>query len=228
MVEQRRMLPRAALVLLFITSLLAIPSYALGAVCNASAGPKHNFEFLAGYSPASSTWIGRTEDRKFALAGFMYSYKCWTTGPADISYTAGVLPLTFLFQPAQPNLRSVTRQIIPAHAVYGAAVLPVGFTAHFGRHALQPFFAMHGGIIASTEPIPVNAADASGLNFLFDLSPGVSIKISSHQTANNPTPTPLTSIRAWTIMLSFSAFHSCGDRKIEYDGRVGLSTACPH
>ena len=40
------------------------------------------------------------------------------------------------------------------------------------------------GIIASTEPIPVNAADASGLNFLFDLSPGVSIKISSHQTAN--------------------------------------------
>src|SRR5690242_1342899 len=133
--------------LLFIASPLAM-CQALGAVCNASAGPKHDFELLAGYSPASSTWIGRSEDRKLVLAGFMYSYNCWTAGAVDISYSVGALPLTFLFQPAQPNFRSVTRQVIPAHAVYGAAVLPVGFTAHFGRHAVQPLFALHGGIHA--------------------------------------------------------------------------------
>jgi hypothetical protein len=170
--------------LLFVAFSLAIPAHVIAAVCNASAGPKHDFEFLAGYSPASSTWIGRSEDRKLVLAGFMYSYKCWTAGAVDISYTVGAFPLTFLFQPAQPNFRSGTRQLIPAHAVYGAAVLPVGFTTHLGRRALQPFFGIHGGIIASTEPIPVNAADATGLNFLFDFSPGISIKISSHQAVN--------------------------------------------
>jgi hypothetical protein len=176
--------PRAAFTLLFIGALLAIPCHALGAVCNASVGPKHDFEFLAGYSPASSTWIGRSEDRRFALAGFAYSYKCWTAGAVDISYTVGVLPLTFLFLPAQPNFRSMMPQVIPAHAVYGAAMLPVGFTAHVGRHAVQPFFAIHGGIIASTEPIPVNTAEATGLNFLFDISPGVRIKINEHQAVN--------------------------------------------
>jgi hypothetical protein len=48
---------------------------------------------------------------------------------------------------------------------------------------VQPFFALHGGIIASTEPIPVNAPDATGLNFLFDISTGVRIRI-GRQTLN--------------------------------------------
>jgi hypothetical protein len=32
---------------------------------------------MAGYSPVASTLIGTTTDRRFLLAGFGYSYRCW-------------------------------------------------------------------------------------------------------------------------------------------------------
>ena len=63
-----------SLMLLLIAS---FPDEALATVCSALSAPRHDFQLLAGYSPVSSTWIGRTEDRKFVLAGFTYSYRCW-------------------------------------------------------------------------------------------------------------------------------------------------------
>ena len=174
-------IPQAAgvlsLVVLFITSL---PTHTLAAFCNATSPQKHDFQMLAGYSPASSTWIGKADDRKFALAGFTYSYRCWALHSADISYTTGVLPVAVMLQPALRNSRAFSPRVVPAHAVYGVGVLPLGFTAHFGRRAVQPFFEMHGGIIASTEPVPSNAPDATGLNFLFDLGPGLRFKIGDY------------------------------------------------
>jgi hypothetical protein len=135
---------------------------------------------MTGYSPSSSTWIGTTEDRRLVLAGFTYSYRCWSVRHVDISYTTGVLPVAVLLQPAMPDSRSLTPRIVRAHAVYGAAVLPVGFTAQFTRHAIRPFFETHGGIIATTEPVPINTPDATGLNFLFDFGPGIRFKMSDH------------------------------------------------
>jgi hypothetical protein len=135
---------------------------------------------MTGYSPSSTTWIGTTEDRRLVLAGFTYSYRCWSIRHVDISYTTGVLPVAVLLQPAMPDSRSLTPRIVRAHAVYGAAVLPVGFTAQFTRHAIRPFFETHGGIIATTEPVPINTPDATGLNFLFDFGPGIRFKMSDH------------------------------------------------
>jgi hypothetical protein len=165
---------------LLVLLVIALPIGASAAFCNSTAPQKHDFAFLGGYSPRSSTWIGATTDRKFVLAGFQYGYTCWTVGPADISYTPAVLPLTFLLQPAQTNYRTFAPPVIPAHTVYGAGVLPVGFTVHFGRHTVRPFFAAQGGIYASTEPIPIDAPDATGLNFLFDFGPGVSLRLGAH------------------------------------------------
>ena len=170
--------------------LAGFPERAAAAICNATAGPKHDFQFLAGSSPDSSTWIGVTEDRRFGLAGFMYSYRCWsaqtplTKTRVDVSYTAGVLPAAVLLQPALPNFRALTPSIIPAHAVYGVAVLPVGFTAYFGRRTVQPFLETHGGVIASAEPIPINATNATGLNFLFDFGSGVRFRIGDRRAIN--------------------------------------------
>src|SRR5215467_3847197 len=122
---------------------VCFPDRALAAVCNAMNGPKHDVQFIAGYSPASSTWIGTTEDRKFVLAGLTYSYRCWSLRQVDISYTTGVLPVAVLRQPAMPNFRSSTPRVVPAHSVYGVAVLPIGFTAHFGSSSVRPFFETH-------------------------------------------------------------------------------------
>lgn len=73
--------------------------------------------------------------------------------------------------------------IEPAHAVYGAAVTPVGFTVDFARrHRVFPFLQTNEGIIASSEPIPINVFGATGLNFLIDLGGGVRIKTGERRT----------------------------------------------
>ena len=83
------------------------------------------------------------------------------------------MPAAVLFQPGQ-----FLPQFVPAHAVYGLAVTPLGFTADFGRrHRVYPFLQTDEGIIASTEPIPINVTGATGLNFLIGLGGGVRIKI---------------------------------------------------
>ena len=53
----------------------------------------------------------------------------------------------------------------------------LGFTAEFGRHRrVYPYLETNEGIIASSEPVPVNIPGATGLNFLIDLGGGVRIK----------------------------------------------------
>lgn len=141
--------------------------------------PRHEFEFFGGYSPASSTLIGTTENRQFIAAGFEYSYRCWRGESWSVSLTPGVLPAAILVQPAQYVFSRIAARVIAPHDVYGFGVLPLGFTAHFARrHRLHPFLETRGGIIASTEPIPINAPDATGVNFLFDFGGGLQWKTS--------------------------------------------------
>lgn len=126
--------------------------------------PRHDFQFFAGYSPVAATLIGTTTDRRFVMAGFGYSYRCWAWPAVSISYSGELMPAAVLLE--------------PAHAVYGFAVTPLGFTADFGRHRrIYPFLQTDEGIIASSEPIPINVTGATGLNFLIDLGGGIRIKI---------------------------------------------------
>lgn len=132
-------------------------------------GARHDLRFLAGYSPVSATLIGTASDRRFVLAGFDYSYRCWGWQHASISYTGGLFPAAILLQP--------TQAFAPAHAVYGFGVTPLGFTFDFARNRkVYPFLETDEGIIASTQPIPENVPGGTGLNFLVDFGGGVRIK----------------------------------------------------
>lgn len=143
---------------------MILTSAAWGGVCSTDATePRHDFQFFAGYSPVSTTLIGTTADRQFLLAGFGYSYRCWVWPGVSIAYSGELMPAAVLFE--------------PTHAVYGFAVTPLGFTAEFGRrHRVYPYLQTNEGIIASSEPIPINVTGATGLNFLIDLGGGVRIK----------------------------------------------------
>jgi hypothetical protein len=57
---------------------LALPSILRGGFCSSDVGaePRHDFQFLAGYSPASIALIHGASDRRYVLAGFSYSYTC--------------------------------------------------------------------------------------------------------------------------------------------------------
>ena len=161
--------------------LAALP--ARGGLCSAPSGdPRHDFEFLAGYSPGSSTFlIGRAPDRRFAIAGFAYSYRCLLERSLAISYTGTVLPAAILFEPAETYYLGGSPAAefrYPAHAVYGAAVEPVGFTFEFARRRrLEPIVELGVGIVASTEPVPFNIPGGTGLNFLAELGGGVRWKL---------------------------------------------------
>ena len=142
------------------------------------ADTRHDFQFFAGYSPVSATLIGTTSDRRLVVAGFGYSYRCWIWPGVSIAYTGELMPAAILLQPAQ-----YLPQFVPSHAVYGFAVTPLGFTADFGRRRkIYPFLETDEGIIASSEPIPINIPDATGLNFLIDLGGGVRIKTGERHT----------------------------------------------
>jgi hypothetical protein len=138
--------------------------------CGSGAGPlRHQFSFLAGYSPQSATLIGTTTDRRFIMGAFEYSYRCWTSHGVATSFSFNMLPAAILLQP---------RETSPAHAVYGFGVSPIGFTFEPARrHTFQPFFELRGGIIASAERIPENVTDATALNFLIDFGGGVQWKM---------------------------------------------------
>ena len=155
---------------------LLLPMAARSAVCtDGLPGPRNDFQFFAGYSPASPTLIGSEPDRQLALAGFSYGYRCWTPGSVSIYYTAAVMPAAILRVPTETIYRFAppSARQVDAHSVYGFAVAPIGFTFEFGRRRVHPFLETIGGVIASTEPIPENQPDATGLNFLFDFGGGI-------------------------------------------------------
>jgi hypothetical protein len=155
---------RSAVVLAILTALRPSASAGFCSAAPTPPEPRHNFQFFAGYSPASVTVIGAETGRRLALAGFDYSYRCWNWKPVSLSFTSGVMPAAILIQPG-------------GHAVYGVGVTPIGLTLDLTRHRkLHPFVEFAGGIIASTEPIPERQPDATGLNFLFGLGGGVQWK----------------------------------------------------
>lgn len=137
---------------------------ALGSFCTVEKSePRHDFHFFAGYSPVPATFIGTTTDREFLIAGFSYSYRCWMWSGVSVSYSGELMPAAIMFE--------------PTHAVYGFAITPLGFTAEFGRHhRVYPYLQTNEGIIASSEPVPINAPNATGLNFVIDVGGGVRIK----------------------------------------------------
>jgi hypothetical protein len=164
-----------------LLAILASPAACRAGFCTADATPpgaRHDFRFLAGYSPVSATLIGVTTDRRFVLAGFDYSYRCWAWQHASISYTGGLFPAAILLQPAESLAYGPYAAILsPSHAVYGFGVTPVGFTLDFARNRkVYPFVETDEGIIASAQRIPENVPGGTGLNFLLDLGGGVRIR----------------------------------------------------
>ncbi len=159
--------------------IFAFADSAQSGVCDGSVqGPRHEFQVFAGYSPNSVTVIGSEPDRSFTLAGFSYGYLCHQTHSVNLYFTPAIMPVAVLRVPTQTIYRfdPFSQRRVQAHSVYGFGVAPLGFRVEFGRRRVRPFLETIGGLIASTEPIPENQPNASGLNFLFDFGGGVRIR----------------------------------------------------
>jgi opacity protein-like surface antigen len=170
--------------LIMLLLLVLCPANAFADFCNATPALKNEWEFIGGFSPQSGGPISGLEDRQFLLAGLAYSRVCWKAKSVNIAYTATFLPVAMVKQPDLPNQRSSSLPVIPAHNVYGLSALPLGFSFRFGKGAIQPFADMHGGVIASWEPVPIDAPDATGLNFIFDFGGGLRFKTTARSAVN--------------------------------------------
>ncbi len=151
-------------------------------LCPSIAGPRSDFQLFAGYSPYSPTVIGSVTGRQFVFAGLDYSYRCKDFKHVSISFSTGAMPAAIVLQPATVlyGVISPTPQAAPVvtgtgdHAVYGFGITPLGGTFDFIRQRrVHPFLEIGLGLIASAEPVPINAPDATGLNFLVVVGAGV-------------------------------------------------------
>jgi hypothetical protein len=163
-----------------IFALALLPFRVQAGLCKPVSGPRHDFQLFAGYSPYSPTIIGTATNRGFVFAGLDYSYRCRDYKHVSMSFTAGAMPAAIVLQPAQMyalNSSPFGDFEAPAHAVYGFGITPLGGTFDFARaRAIHPFLEFGLGLIASTEPVPENALDATGLNFLVVIGAGVQVR----------------------------------------------------
>jgi hypothetical protein len=172
-------------VILLLVASTTLPICSAG-VC--STGPygdesRHAFEFSAGYSPFSTTLIGKATDRRLFAVGFAYSYRCWAWKPLSISFTPSIMPVAVVLQPVsrvtvivlnKAFARDETNLSGAAREVYGFGIAPVGFTVEFlRRRQVYPFIRVGVGILVSAEPVPENLPEATGLNFSLDCGAGV-------------------------------------------------------
>jgi hypothetical protein len=166
------------LLLVFATGAMIVQSSAYADDNDKDIGKielRHEFRLLVGYSPISPTLIGTTTDRRLGMAELSYSYRFRSWNQVSLSYTAGILPGVLLAQPLQIEMSAWGfNKEIPSHLVYGFGVMPVGLFAEFAkRRCWHPIAEINGGVVASTEPIPVKGINATGLNFLFNFGGGI-------------------------------------------------------
>ncbi len=130
----------------------------------------------AGFAPGTATLIGTAEDRRLALLGLRYGRFLGRKGPVLFEYAADFLPAVIVLQPwfgrqfvQRPPVTPQNRGRIP---VYGVGAAPVGFRFLFGRGRLTPFLGLSGGMVYSSEQIPI-AHDTEQWNFMFDFGGGM-------------------------------------------------------
>ena len=138
----------------------------------------YEFGAWGGGSFGSTTFFGRSPDRKLALAAFNAGRVVGSKKHFKLVYTVDVIPFVRLVQPRDVR-RFVTDEgrVIVARSgpdASGAGLSPVGLKFLFRRRErVKPFFHTTGGFIYFDRPVPYDAGRR--FNFAFDFSGGVQI-----------------------------------------------------
>lgn len=138
----------------------------------------YEFGAWGGGSPGSTTFFGRSPDRKLALAGFNAGRVIGSKKHFKLVYTVDVIPFVRLVQPREASLFATNDGgVVVARSgpdATGAGLSPVGLKFLFRRRErVKPFFHTTAGFIYFDRPVPYDAARR--FNFAFDFSGGVQI-----------------------------------------------------
>ncbi len=136
---------------------------------------KNEFGIFAGYSPVNVQGIGITSDRDLFLLNLQYARVLGSTENTVVKYTAGIVPVAFVTQPAEVFQPSTgPAYVLPTKKIHGGGIDPIGFQWNFRRQrAWQPFLNTQGGVLYFTDQIPV--PESSRFNFTFSFGAGVQV-----------------------------------------------------
>ena len=172
-----------------------------------------------GFSPGSTTWIGKTSNRRLALLAFragrvMGSKKNFSFEyTIDAAYARLVQPSeTVVFQGSTPSTFIITSSGADAN---GFGLSPIGLKFIFRRHErVKPFVQTTGGFLIFDRAVPYDAARE--FNFTFDVGGGVQIFSESrhavmigykfHHFSNGGTRTVNPGVDSHVIYAGFSIF----------------------
>lgn len=142
--------------------------------------PRGTYEFgaWAGWSPGSTTFFGRSPDRRLFIAGLRAGRVLGTKKHFDFEYTVDFVPVVRLVQPREvrPFVTEDGRRIFGRSGpdATGVGVSPVGLKFRFRRRErVKPFAEATGGIVYFDRAVPYDAARR--FNFMFDFGGGVQI-----------------------------------------------------
>lgn len=141
--------------------------------------------FWAGGSPGSTTFFGRSPERKLLITAFRAGRVMGSKKHFTFELTVDVVPFIRLVQPrleSRPFLTDDGRVITARSGgdADGVGISPIGLKFMFRRRErVKPFVAGTGGILYFERPVPYDAARS--FNYTFDGGAGVQIFSRSRQ-----------------------------------------------
>jgi hypothetical protein len=134
--------------------------------------------FWAGGSPGTTTFFGKSPDRKLFITAFRAGRVMGSKKHFTFELTVDVVPFIRLVQPREAR-RLITdegRVIIATSGpdADGVGISPIGLKFLFRRRErAKPFVQATGGILYFERPVPYDAARS--FNYTFDFGAGVQI-----------------------------------------------------
>jgi hypothetical protein len=142
----------------------------------------NEYEIWSGYSPDSSIGIGKSQARRFFLAGFGWRRVILVSDSVAWKFTVDVVPIALLSEPTvngltvvpDPKKISCPGCVIGRRTSYAYGVEPVGFAFNFRRQRrFQPVAGINGGLLKFNHDVPV--PNSNSFNFTFAVKAGLQI-----------------------------------------------------
>jgi len=176
----------------------------------------NEYQVWAGYSPASISWIGKSEARRMLMAGAGWRRVILAGNSVAWKFTVDIVPVALVSQPTLNGVEIVpdpkhlsfpavctpnrcAAPVIGRRTTYGIGFAPVGFELNFRRkRRVQPLVGINGGLLRFSREVPI--PNSASINFTFGLNAGVQIFTSEsrsvtlgyryHHTSNADSGTP--------------------------------------
>lgn len=142
----------------------------------------NEYQVWSGYSPDSVVGIGKSQARRFFIAGFGWRRVILANDSIAWKFSVDAVPLALVSEPTvngitvvpDPKKISCAGCVIGRRTSYGYGIEPVGFEFNFRRQRrFQPVAGINGGVLKFNHDVPV--PNSNSFNFTFAVKAGVQI-----------------------------------------------------